>query len=118
EKSIFDDHPSTPARFQNLDEMLKEKKRSLAGADGKVLLHLLALFAAERWISHYHFVAILFLNGCKIFGEGVGVNDVRRFDAMQDHVHDRDDIRERFLFLAVKSFRLESDEIFSRQFAV
>jgi hypothetical protein len=33
-------------------------------------------------------------------GEGIGVVNIRRVDAMQDHVHDADDIGERLLFLA------------------
>ncbi|MBK5298771.1 MAG: helix-turn-helix domain-containing protein, partial [Vicinamibacteria bacterium] len=28
----------------------------------------------------------------EVLGEGVGVNNVGRFDAVQDHVHDRDDV--------------------------
>ena len=39
--------------------------------------------------------------------ERVGVDDVRRFDAVQDHVHDRDDVGEGLLFLAVEGALLK-----------
>jgi hypothetical protein len=35
------------------------------------------------------------------------MQNVRRVDAMQNHVHDTDDVRQRFLFLAVESFLLK-----------
>jgi hypothetical protein len=38
------------------------------------------------------------------------VDDVRRFDAMQNHVHDGDDVGEGLLFLAVKGAGLERVE--------
>jgi hypothetical protein len=37
----------------------------------------------------------------------VRVEDVRRLDAVQDHVHDRDDVGERLLFLAVERALLQ-----------
>ena len=52
-------------------------------------------------------VAVLFLNVGEVFGERVGVEDVGRFDAVQDHVHDRDDVGEGLLFLAVEGALLK-----------
>ena len=52
-------------------------------------------------------VAVLFLNVGEVLGERVGVDDVRRLDAVQDHVHDRDDVGEGLLFLAVEGALLE-----------
>jgi len=65
-----------------------------------------------------HVVAVFFLNVGKVFAERVGVDHVRRFDAVQDHVHDRDDIGERLLSLAVESASLEGDKILSFQVTV
>ncbi len=41
--------------------MLQKQKGRLAGLDREVLLHLLALFAAEGRIGQYHIEAVLFL---------------------------------------------------------
>ena len=95
--------------------MLEEKVGGLAGADGKVLLHFLAFLAAERGICHHHVDAVFFLNVGEVFGEGVGVDDVRRFDPVQDHVHDADDVGEGFLLLPVESPFLESLQVFGGQ---
>ena len=56
-------------------------------------------------------VAILFLYVREVLGKGVGVDDVRGFDAMQDHVHDRDDVGERLLLLAVEGTFLKGAEV-------
>ena len=102
QKRVFDDDAAASARAQNLDEMLQEQKRRLARADGEVLLHFLALFAAEGRIGEHDVVAVFFLNVGDVFGQRVGVDDVRRFDAVQDHVHDRNDIGQRLFLFAVK----------------
>jgi hypothetical protein len=44
--------------------------------------------------------------------------DVRRLDAVQDHVHDRDDVRERFLLFPVKRALLQGPILRSRAFRV
>ena len=49
----------------------------------------------------------MFLNIGEVLGERVGVNDVRRFDAVQNHVHDRYDVGEGFLFLAIEGALLK-----------
>ncbi len=87
--------------------MLEEQERRLAGADGEVLLHLLAFLAAERRIGQHHVDAVLFLNVGEVLGQRVGVDDIRRVDAVQDHVHDRDDVGERLLLLAVEGALLK-----------
>ena len=107
EEGVLDDHAAAPAGLEDLDEVLEEQERRLAGADGEVLLHLLALLAAEGRIGQHHVVAVLLLNVGEVLGERVGVDDVRRLDAVQDHVHDRDDVGERLLFLAVEGALLE-----------
>ena len=107
EKGVLDDDAAAAAGLEHLDEVLEEEERGLAGADGEVLLHFLALLAAEGRIGQHHVVAVLLLNVGEVLGERVGVDDVRRLDAVQDHVHDRDDVGERLLFLAVEGALLE-----------
>jgi len=87
--------------------VLEEEERSLAGADGEVLLHFLAFLAAERRIGHDHVNAVFLLNVSQVFGERVGVDDVRGFDAMQDHVHDGNDVGEGLLFFPVEGALLK-----------
>jgi len=93
--------------------VLEEEKRGLAGADGEVLLHFLALFAAKRRIGHNDVEAVRFLHVGEVLGERVGVDDLGRFDAVQDHVHDRDHISEALLFLARESAGLQRFQISS-----
>ncbi len=99
---ILDDHAAAPARLDDFDEVLENQERGLAGADGEVLLHLGAFLASEGRIGQHHVVAVLFLNVREILGQRVSVDDVRRFDPVQDHVHDADDVGEGLLFLAVE----------------
>ena len=87
--------------------MLEEEERGLAGADGEVLLHFLALFAAEGRISDNDVEAVLLLHVGEVLGERVGVDDIGRFDAVQDHVHDRDDVGEGLLLLPVEGALLQ-----------
>ena len=46
------------------------------------------------------------------------MDDVGRLDAMQDHVHDGDDVGERLLFLAVEGAGLQRLELLDGQFLV
>ena len=55
---------------------------------------------------------MLFLSVGEISCEGVDVLDVGRFDAVQDHVHDREDVGEGFLLLAAEWAFLEVFEVF------
>ena len=73
-------------------DALENRPPNGATTDREVLLHLLALFAAEGRIGHYHLVAILLLDVSEVLRKRVGMDDVGRLDAMQDHIHDRDDI--------------------------
>jgi len=107
QEGVLDDHAAASAGLEHLDEMLEEQERGFAGADREVLLHFLALLAAERRLGQHDVVAVLVLNVGEVFGQGVGVDDVRRFYAVQDHVHDRDHISQRLLFLAVESAGLQ-----------
>ena len=87
--------------------MLEKEERRFAGADREVLLDLLPLLAAERRIRQHDFVAVPFLNVGEVLGQRIRVDDVRRLDAVQDHVHDGDDVRERLLFFAVEGALLQ-----------
>jgi hypothetical protein len=68
--------------------------------------------AAEGGIGHHHVEAVFLLNIGEVFGERVGVDDVGRLDAVQNHVHDRDDVGERLLLLAVEGAFLENLVVF------
>ena len=107
EEGVLDDDAGTAPSLEDFDEVLEEEERCLAGADWKVLLHFLALFAAEGRIGEDDLEAILFLHVGEVLGERVGVDDVGRFDAVQDHVHDRDDVGEGLLFLPVEGAFLQ-----------
>ena len=96
--------------------MLEEEEGGLAGADGEVLRHFRPLLAAEGRIGEHHVVLVLRLHVGEVLGEGIGVDDVRRLDAVQDHVHDRDDVGEGLLFLAVKGPGLEGGEVLGGEF--
>ena len=109
---VLDNHAAAPSRLEDLDEVLEKQERRLPGADGEVLLHFLALLAAEGRIGHHHLVAVLLLNVGQVFGERVGVDDVGRFDAVQDHVHDGNHVGQRLFLFAVEGSFLESFEVF------
>ncbi len=89
EEGVLDDDAGAASGLEDFDEVLEEEEGGLAGADGEVLLHFLALFAAEGRIGQDDVEAVLFLNVGEVFGQRVGVDDVGRLDAVQDHVHDR-----------------------------
>jgi hypothetical protein len=118
EERILDHHAAAPARLEALDEVLEKEKGRLAGANGKVLLHFFPLFAAEGRIGQHDVVAILLLNVGEVFGKRVGVDDVRRLDAVQDHVHDRDHVGERLLLFPIESLFLQRLEILCREVAL
>ena len=84
---------------------------------GKFCWTLFPFLASEGRIGQHHVVAVFFLNVREVLGQGVRVDDVRRFDAMQYHIHDGDDVSERLLFLAVERAVLERGEILGGQSA-
>jgi hypothetical protein len=51
-----------PPAFKRLDEVLQEQEGRLAGLDREVLLHLLALLAAEGRVGQDHVVAVAVLD--------------------------------------------------------
>ncbi len=107
QKGVLDDDAGAASSLEDFDEVLEEEERCLAGADGEVLLHFLALFAAEGRVGDDDVEAVLFLHVGEVLGERVGVDDVGRFDAVQDHVHDRDDVGEGLLLLPVEGALLQ-----------
>jgi hypothetical protein len=80
EEGVLDDDAGAATGFQNPDEVLEEEVSGLAGADGEVLLNFGPFLAAEGRIGPDDAVAILSLNVGKVFGERVGVDDVRGLD--------------------------------------
>ena len=91
--------------------MLDEQIAHLARFDRKVLLNFRTLARPERRIGKDHVVAVLFLNIHDVFVQRIGAPDIGGRDAVQDHVHDRDDIGEGFLFLPIESLGLQRVEI-------
>ncbi len=91
--------------------MLQEQKGRFPGADGEVLLHLGAFLATEGRVGEDHVHAVLVLDVGQVLGQGVGMDDVRRLDAVQDHVHDRDHVGEALLFLAVEGAHLQGFKV-------
>ena len=74
--------------------MLEEQRRGFACSNWEVLLNFISL-ASPKWrICEDYFVTVLVLDICETLRKCVGMGDVRRFDAVENHVHDRDDIRE------------------------
>ena len=94
--------------------MLEKQIRRLAGADGEILLHFRALLAAKGRIGQHDMVAVFLLNVGEVFRERIGMDDVRRVNAVQDHVHDPDHVGERLLFFAVESALLQDLVLGSR----
>ena len=62
EEGVLDDDSRAASGLEDFSEMLEEEERCLAGADGEVLLHFLALFAAEGRIGDDDVEAIPFLH--------------------------------------------------------
>ena len=87
--------------------MLEKEKGGLTGLNREVLLYLGAFLAAEGRIGQDNVVAVFFLNIGQIFGQRIGMHDIGRFNAMQNHVHDADDISQRLLFFAVEGLFLQ-----------
>ena len=102
QERVFDDDGGTATRLQHLDQVLEEQKSRLAGADREILLHLFPFLAPKGRICQHHLEPILVLNVADVFSEGVRVNDVRGLDAMQNHVHDRNDVGQALLLLPVE----------------
>ena len=96
--------------------MLKEEKGSFTCANGEVLLNFLAFVAAEGWIGQHHVVAVFFLNVGEVLGKRICVEDIWSFDAVQDQVHDRNDVGERLLLLAIECTLLKRSVLRDRAF--
>ena len=94
---------------------MQEQIRCLTRADREVLLHLAPLAAAEGRIGEDDVVAVFLLNIHHVLIERVGVDQVRGFDPVQDHVHDPDDVGEALLFLPVEGFGLKGLELGRRE---
>ena len=74
-------------------------------------MNLFSLFATKGRIGQYDVVLVARLNVLQVLGQGICVDDVGRFNAVQDHIHDRDDICQRFLLFGVKSALLQGFQV-------
>ena len=71
EEGVLDDDRAASAGLEDLDEVLEEEERGLAGADGEVLLHLRTFFSTEWGVRKNSVVAVLFLNEADVFAKCV-----------------------------------------------
>ncbi len=113
QKGIFDDHTGSAAGLQAAHEVLQKERGSFARFDGEVLLHLGTFFAAEGWVGQDDIVAIALLDVHDVFAQRIGVDDVGRFDAVQDEVHDGDNVGQRLFFFSVERGFLEDTLLLS-----
>jgi hypothetical protein len=117
QKGVFDHHRRSAPLPQHLDEVLQKQERRFPRFDREVLLHLLPLFAPKRRIRQDHIKAVLVLHVAEVFRQGVGVDDVRRIDAMQNQVHDADDIGQALFLFAGKGAGLQVFELLGGELA-
>src|SRR3989339_930049 len=95
--------------------MLEKKKSRFASLDREVLLDFSSDTSTKRWISKNYIVTIFFLNIVNIFRKRIHMSDIRRFNTVQDHIHDADDVSERFYLFTIKSFILKSFHLTRRK---
>ncbi len=98
--------------------MLQEQETRSRRCESESSAEPLPFLAAKRRIGQHHVEAVLLLNVGEVLGQRIRVDDVRRFDAMQDHVHDRDDVGQRFLFFAVEGLFLQRLVLRGRPFGM
>lgn len=111
QEGVFDYHCSAATCLQAFDNVLEKKGGRFAGLDVKVLLYLLAFLAAKGRVGQDDVVAVIFPYIAQVFGLRVGVDDIGRLDAVEDHVHYASDIGEVFLLLAIMRAFLEGFEV-------
>ncbi|MNF76273.1 hypothetical protein D3C84_583850 [compost metagenome] len=107
EKGVLDYDGGLAAGLEQLDKVLEEQKGGFPGLDWEVLLHLFAFLAAEWRVGQHDVVTVLVLNIRQVLGQGIGVDDIRRFDAMQNHIHDGDHVGQALFLLAVEGVLLQ-----------
>ena len=100
QEGVLDDHRATSTGLQHANEVLQEQVGRLAGLNREFCWTLLALLPTEWRVREHHGVTVLLLDVHDVLVEGVGVDDVRGVDAVQDHVHDADDVGQPLLLLA------------------
>ena len=67
----------------------------------------------HEWrIGQHDVEAVLLLNIADVLGQRIRVDYAWCLDAVQDHVHNADNVREGLLLLSVKSFLLKRAYIF------
>lgn len=73
--------------------MLQKQKRRFPSFYREILLYFLTLLASKGRIGKDDIKAILVLNIAKILRQSIGMNNVRRINAMQNHIHNGNYIR-------------------------
>ena len=107
QEGVLDDDTGIATCFEVLDEVFQEEVCRFSGLDGEVLLHLLTLAAAKRGICQDVVKLVLGLDIGKVLTQGIGLDDIRRLNPVEYHIHHGDKIRERLLFLAVEGGLLQ-----------
>ena len=107
QEGILDDDTGGTTCFEVLDEVFQEEVRRFSGLDGEVLLDLFTLAATKRRICQDIVKLVLGLDIGKVLSQGIGLDDIRRLDPVEYHIHHCDKIRERLLFLAVEGGLLQ-----------
>ena len=83
------------ARLQLGNEVFKKQERRLTRSDGEVLLVRLVHARPERRIGENHMDTVALREIGDLLRERIAINDVRRFESVQDAVHLRSNVRER-----------------------
>ena len=116
EKRVLDDDSRPPTGFQPLDEVLQEEERGLTGLHREVLLHLFAFLPTEGRIRQDDVKAVRLLNVGEVLAQCVDMHNIRRVDAVQNQIHDPDDVGQRFFLFAKEGVLMESCELRGREF--
>ncbi len=78
--------------------MLQKQKRRLPSLNREILLDFLAFLSPKWRISQDDIKTILVLKIAEIFRQRVGVDNIWRINAMQNHIHDGNHISQTFLY--------------------
>ena len=105
-KVFFITMAARPPAFSDLMKVLQKQKSRFAGLYVKILLYLFTLFPAKWRIGQNDIMPVFFLDIADIFSQRIGVDNIGCLNAVQNHIHDPDDVGQILFLLAVKGFLL------------
>ena len=82
------------------------------------MLDLRLLFAPKWGVRQNNVVTVFFLNITDILSQGITTEQVRRLNAMQDHIHHSHDIGQRGFFKTKEGFALDKAPLFGGKLAL